>query len=322
MPALTVGLLAERLRDILKLEVLGNPEGLRREVPTADASGPGMVLAGYTGRFVHQRLQVFGETEISYLRSLGPADRRAILETFFAYPIPCAMVTKGLELPEGFEAIATSHGVAILRSGLKTQDFYQKIVPFLENEFAPSTSLHGSLADVYGVGLLFTGASGIGKSECVLDLVERGHRLVADDLVIAKRKGADVLIGSGHPLQRHYMEIRGVGLIDVRTIFGIRAVRQQKRIEVVVVLEPWKEGMVAERTGLDMEMTTILDVEVPRITVLMNPGKNITVIAEVIAMNHLLRYSGVDPAATFNERLKGHLREKADVQRYLLDDVE
>ncbi len=322
MPALTVGLLAERLRDILKLEVLGNPEGLRREVPTADASGPGMVLAGYTGRFVHQRLQVFGEPEISYLRSLDEAERRRILETFFEYPIPCAMVTKGLELPSGFEEIATRHGVAILRSPLKTQEFYQKIVPFLENEFAPTTSLHGSLADVYGVGLLFTGASGIGKSECVLDLVERGHRLVADDLVIAKRKGVDVIIGSGHPLQRHYMEIRGVGLIDVRTVFGIRAVRQQKRIEVVVVLEPWREGMVAERTGLDMDMTTILDVEVPRITVLMNPGKNITVIAEVIAMNHLLRYSGVDPAAAFNERLKGHLREKADVQRYLLDDVE
>ncbi|MHB1297678.1 MAG: HPr(Ser) kinase/phosphatase [Gemmatimonadaceae bacterium] len=322
MPALTVGLLAEQMRGILQLEVLGSPEGLRREVPTPDASGPGMVLAGYTGRFVHQRLQVFGETEISYLRSLAPAERHRILKTFFEYPIPGVMVTKGLELPEGFEDAATAAGIAILRSKLKTQDFYQKIVPYLENEFAPTTSLHGSLADVYGVGLLFTGASGIGKSECVLDLVERGHRLVADDLVIAKRKGADVLLGTGHPLQRHYMEIRGVGLIDVRSVFGIRAVRQQKRIEVVVALQEWKEGMTAERTGLDMEMTTVLDVEIPRITVLMNPGKNITVIAEVIAMNHLLRYTGVDSAQVFDERLKGHLRQKSDVQRYLLDDTE
>ncbi len=322
MPALTFGVLAERLRDILQLEVLGSPEGLQREVPGPDASGPGLVLSGYTGRFVHQRLQVFGETEVSYLWSLPQEDRQRILETFFSYPIPGVLVTKGLELPEGFVEAATAAGIAILRSKLKTQDFYQKIVPFLENEFAPTTSLHGSLADVYGIGLLFTGASGIGKSECVLDLVERGHRLVADDLVIAKRKGTHVLIGTGHPLQRHCMEIRGVGLIDVCAIFGIRAVRQQKRIEVVVVLQPWKEGMQAERTGLDMETMQILDVEVPRITVLMNPGKNITVIAEVIAMNHLLRYSGVDPAQAFNERLKGHLREKADVQRYLLDDVE
>ena len=322
MSNLTVGALAERLRDILQLEVLGSPEGLRRAVPTADASGPGMVLAGYTARFVHERLQVFGETEVSYLRSLSHADRVRILDTFFGYDIPCVLVTKGLDLPEGMETAASSAGIAILRSKLKTQEFYQKIVPFLENEFAPTTSLHGSLADVYGVGLLFTGGSGIGKSECVLDLVERGHRLVADDLVIVKKKGADVLLGTGHPLQRHYMEIRGVVLIDVRTIFGIRAVRQQKRVEVVVVLQQWKEGMVVERTGLDMEMTSILDVEVPRIKVHMNPGKNITVIAEVIAMNHLLRYSGVDPAEAFNDRLKGHLREKADVQRYLLDDVD
>lgn len=322
MPNLTVGALAERLRDILQLEVLGSAEGLQREVQTADASGPGMVLAGYTARFVHQRLQVFGETEITYLHSLSHADRARILAAFLSYPIPCVMVTKGLDLPEGMEAAAMTAGVAILRSKLKTQDFYQQIVPFLKDEFAPTTSLHGSLADVYGVGLLLMGGSGIGKSECVLDLVERGHRLVADDLVIAKRQGPDVLIGSGHPLQRHYMEIRGVGLIDVRAIFGIRAVRQQKRIEVVVVLQPWKEGMVVERTGLDTEMMAILDVEIPRIKVHMNPGKNITVIAEVIAMNHLLRYSGVDPAQAFNDRLKGHLREKADVQRYLLDDVE
>lgn len=322
MPSLTVGALAERLKKILQLEVLGSPEGLERIVPTADASGPGMVLAGYTARFVYERIQVLGETEISYLRSLSSGDRTRILDTFLSYEIPCLMVTKGLELPDGMEAAARKAGVAILRSQLKTQDFYQKITSFLEDEFAPSTSLHGSLADVYGVGLLFTGASGIGKSECVLDLVERGHRLVADDLVIAKRKGTDVLIGTGHPLQRHYMEIRGVGLIDIRAVFGIRAVRQQKRIEVIVVLKQWKEGMVVERTGLDMETTTILDVEVPRITVHMNPGKNITVIAEVIAMNHLLRYSGTDPAQVFNERLKGHLREKADVQRYLLDDDE
>ncbi len=322
MPPLTIGSFIERTKDLLELEVLGSPDGLAREVPTADASGPGLVLAGYTGRFVHQRLQVLGETEVSYLRSLDAEARARILDTFMRYPIPCVMVTKGLELPEGMEAIARQHGVTILRSQLKTQEFYKRITPFLEDAFAPSTSLHGSLADVYGVGLLFTGASGIGKSECVLDLVERGHRLVADDLVITRKKGHDIVIGSGHPLQRHFMEIRGVGLIDVKAIFGIRAVRQQKRIEVVVVLTKWEEGMVVERTGLEVDTTEILGVTVPRIHVPLNPGKNITVIAEVIAMNHLQRYSGEDPAQAFNERLKGHLQKKADVQRYLLDDDE
>lgn len=322
MASLTVGALYERLKDTLQLELLGSPEGLARPITTDDASGPGLVLAGYTGRFVHQRLQVLGETEVSYLKSLPDAERARNLSAFFAYPIPCVMITKGQELPAGMEDAARLAGIAILRSKLKTQEFYHRLGPFLEDAFAPSTTLHGSLADVYGVGLLFTGASGIGKSECVLDLVERGHRLVADDVVIARRKGADILIGSGHPLQRHFMEIRGVGLIDVRAIFGIRAVRQQKRIEVIVQLQQWKEGMVVERTGLDTEWTQVLDVDVPRITVPLNPGKNITVVAEVIAMNHLLRYSGEDPARNFNERLKGHMREKADVQRYLLDDDE
>lgn len=322
MPALTVGTLYERLKDTLQLELFGSPDGLSRPVETMDASGPGLVLAGYTGRFVHERLQVFGETELSYLNSLDPKIRRQYLDTFFSYPIPCALTTKGLPLPEGMDEAARAAGIAVLRSGLKTQEFYTRLIPFLEDVFAPATNLHGSLADVYGVGLLFTGKSGIGKSECVLDLVERGHRLVADDVVIAKRKGADVVIGSGHPLQRHFMEIRGVGLIDVRAIFGIRAVRQQKRIEVVVNLVQWHEGMVVERTGLDGESTEILGVEIPRISVPLNPGKNITVVAEVIAMNHLQRYSGENPAEVFNERLKGHMRQKADVQRYLLDDDE
>ncbi|MBX3133198.1 MAG: HPr(Ser) kinase/phosphatase [Gemmatimonadaceae bacterium] len=322
MPTLTVGALFERLKDELQLDLLGSAAGLERPIETDDASGPGLVLAGYTGRFVHERVQVLGETEVSYLKSLSPAERRNNLKAFFGFPIPCVMVTKGQELPEGMAELASESGIAILRSQLKTQDFYHRLAPFLEDSFAPSTNLHGSLADVYGVGLLFTGQSGIGKSECVLDLVERGHRLVADDVVIARRKGADVIIASGHPLQRHFMEIRGVGLIDVRAIFGIRAVRQQKRIEVIVHLQQWKEGMPVERTGLDTVTTEILGVPIPRITVPLNPGKNITVVAEVIAMNHLLRYSGEDPAHTFNERLKGHLREKADVQRYLLDDDE
>jgi len=213
--------------------------------------------------------------------------------------------------------------VTILRSRLKTAEFYRLIKPFLADQFAPTTTMHGSLADVYGVGLFFTGKSGIGKSECVLDLVERGHRLVADDLVFVSRRGNDVLIGKGHELQRHFMEIRGVGLLDVPAIFGIHAVRQQKRLEVVVVLEEWDADAQVDRTGLDVQTIDILGVEIPKITVHLNPGKNITVIAEVIAMNHLLRYyRGYDTATAFNERLIGQMRRKSDVQRYLQEDEE
>jgi HPr kinase/phosphorylase len=210
----------------------------------------------------------------------------------------------------------------VLRSKLKTAEFYRRVKPIVEDAFAPRTTLHGSLADVYGVGLLFVGRSGIGKSECVLDLVERGHRLVADDVVQVTRRGHDVLIGKGHELAAHHMEIRGIGLIDIPALFGVRAVRQQKRIEVIVQLEDWETTRESDRTGLSRQETLILEVPVPKVVVPLNPGKNITVISEVVAMNHLLRYSGIDTAAAFNERLIRRMKEKSGVREYLQDDYE
>ena len=171
------------------------------------------------------------------------------------------------------------------------------------------------------MGLLFLGRSGIGKSECVLDLVERGHRLVADDIVHVTH-GHDVLLGRGHELARHYMEIRGVGLIDIRALFGIRAVRQQKRIEVVVQLEDWDASREYDRTGLDGQTTAFLDVTLPLVTVPLNPGKNLTVMCEVVAMNHLLRYSGVDSARQFNERLLHRMAQRREMLEYLEEDYE
>jgi HPr kinase/phosphorylase len=320
----TVGEFLERSGESLQLEDLGNGQGLERAIPGADLSSPGLALAGYVDRFVAERLQVLGETEITYLASLKSADRERILSRFFDFPLPAVIVTKGQDLPDGLASAAAHSGVPLLRTRLKTAEFYRRVKPVLEGEFAPTMTLHGSLADVFGVGLFFTGRSGIGKSECVLDLVERGHRLVADDIVITTRRGNDVLIGRSHELQRHHMEIRGVGLIDIPSIFGIRAVRQQKRIEVVVKLDDWDQEAVVDRTGLDIQTTTILDVEVPLITVPLNPGKNITVIAEVIALNHLLRYSGINPAEVFNDRLIGRMRQAAagNVKEYLQEDDE
>ena len=313
----------ERMREPLQLEILGPAVGHEREITSPEASSPGLVLAGYINRFPHQRIQVVGETETTYLQSLSPALRATNLQQFFAFPIPCTFVTKGLEPPEPFLALAEAAGVAVFRSRLKTAEFYRLIKPFLAEQFAPTTTLHGSLADIFGVGLFFSGKSGIGKSECVLDLVERGHRLVADDLVFVSRRGNDVLIGRGHELQRHHMEIRGVGILDIPAIFGIHAVRQQKRLEVMVVLEEWDADAVPDRTGLDTQTVDVLGVPIPRITVHLNPGKNITVIAEVIAMNHLLRYyRGYDTATAFNDRLKGTMRRASDVRRYLQEDEE
>jgi HPr kinase/phosphorylase len=323
-PKVTVALLLERLGASLQLEELEPGVGGDRLVANAEVSSPGLALAGYVERFSAGRLQVLGETEISYLASLSEPKRKRVLELFFSFPIPAVFVTKGQRFPAGLKEAASAAGIPLIRTKLKTAEFYRRIKPVLEMEFAPTISLHGSLADVFGVGLFFTGQSGIGKSECVLDLVERGHRLVADDLVITSKRGNDVLIGRGHELSRHYMEIRGVGLIDIPAIFGIRAVRQQKRIEVVVNLEVWDHEAVVDRTGLDIATTTILDVEIPQITIPLNPGKNITVIAEVVALNHLLRYSGVNSAEAFNERLVGRMQAAArgNVRKYLQEDHE
>ena len=308
--------------DPLQLEALTGELGLDRQMAEAEVASPGLVLAGYTGRFAPNRLHVLGETEITYLNSLPPEQRQDSLEKFFSFDLPCVFVTKGQEVPPELLELARARGVPVLRSRLKTAEFYRRVKPIVEEAFAPRTTLHGSLADVYGVGLLFMGRSGIGKSECVLDLVERGHRLVADDVVQVTRRGNDVLIGRGHELAAHHMEIRGIGLIDIPALFGARAVRQQKRIEVVVQLEAWDNAKEADRTGLAQEETVILNVALPRVVVPLNPGKNITVISEVVAMMHLLRYSGVDVAAAFNARLIKRMKEQKGVRQYLQEDYE
>ncbi len=320
--SLTLREILARKGDPLQLEPLTGEVGLDRPIPDPEVASPGLALAGYTGRFMPRRLHVLGETEISYLNSLEAGDRRGRLEKFFEFDLPCVFVTKGQDVPTELLDLARARGIPLLRSKLKTAEFYRRIKPIVEEAFAPRTTLHGSLADVYGVGLLFIGQSGIGKSECVLDLVERGHRLVADDIVQVAKRGRDILIGSGHELAAHHMEIRGVGLVDIPALFGIRSVRQQKRIEVVVQLEAWEKAKDADRTGLQTLETTILDVTLPRMVVPLNPGKNITVISEVVAMMHLLRFAGVDVAAAFNQRLIKKMREKQGLREYLQEDYE
>jgi HPr kinase/phosphorylase len=317
--ALTVEELFRTKAGPLQLE-LATPEcPLDKTIESPTLSSPGLVLAGFRDRYLRGRLQVLGETEIRFLNSLDEAKQRDTLDAFLHLQIPALFVTKGQDLPQTLTDLAVMHCIPVFRSALKTADFYRRLQPYLEERFAPRMTTHGSLADVYGVGLLFIGRSGIGKSECVLDLVERGHRLVADDIVQVTRRGNDILIGRGHELQQHHMEIRGIGIIDIRALFGIRSIRQQKRIEVVVQLVDWDEGTAYDRTGLETEETEMLGVQVPRVVIPLNAGKNITVISEVIAMNHLLKYSGVHSAKLFNQRLMDSMQP---VRAYLEEDYE
>lgn len=316
---ITVKELLEGKIEALELEVLTPEVSLDRIIADSDMSSPGLALSGYTERFPEGRTQVFGETEMRYLASLEPGRAKELLSKLFTFDIPVVFVTKGLPVSDDVLCVAREHGVPLVRTTLTTREFYRRVKPYLEAALAPTTQLHGSLADVYGVGLLFMGTSGVGKSECVLDLVERGHRLVADDLVMVSRPGADVLIGQGHELQGHHMEIRGLGIIDVRALFGIRAIRKQKRLEVIVQLEHWVDGKEYARTGLDTSETEVLGVQIPTVTIPLNPGKNITVISEVVAMNHLLKFSGIDTAAVFDERLKAAMQP---LKAYLEQDYE
>src|SRR5205085_3480517 len=229
------GDLLARKGDLLQLELLTAEVGLDREIRSPEASSPGLVLSGYTARFLGtDRIHILGETEITYLAALDANARSKSIQTFLSYELPCVIITKGQDAPEELLVLGRDRGIPIIRTRLKTAEFYRRLKPFLDDAFAPRTTVHGSLADVFGVGLLFIGRSGIGKSECVLDLVERGHRLVADDVVHITERGQGILIGKANDLTYRHMEIRGVGLVDVSSLFGIQAVRRQKRIEVVV----------------------------------------------------------------------------------------
>ena len=303
-PRVTVRQLFDAKEGSLELELLTPGVPLEGRIEDPDVSSPGLSLAGYTARFPEGRAQVYGKTEMSYLATLDDGAVRERLDAVFAHEVPAVFVTRGQDVPPAFVAAAEHASVPVFRTRLATGDFYRALKPYLEDVLAPATTIHGSLADVYGIGLLFTGPSGVGKSECVLGLLERGHRIVADDLVFVSRRGADVLMGKGSELQAFHMEIRGIGIVDVASMFGTRAIRQRKRVEVIVDLRPWDETQAWERTGLDRDSATILGVRLPRMTIPVNAGKNLTVIAEVVAMNQLLAYSGVDVPARFDDRLR------------------
>jgi len=309
-------------RRIFDLELLTRTATSAHDITQREINRPGMCLTGFTGNFLHDRIQILGETEIHYLSTLSKSELERAVDTLFGFPLVCIIVCKKLDTPPALLARANAHGVPVFRTPQSTTPFIHSLTEYLTVVFAVRDSLHASLVDVYGVGLLFTGRSGIGKSETALDLVERGHRLVADDVVEVLRKGEDVVIGGGRRLLEHCMEIRGIGVIDVREIFGIRAIRIQKRIEVVVHLEEWDENKNYDRHGLERAKTDILGVPLPTVVIPIFPGKNITVLAEVVALDHMLRTYGYNAAEALQRRILQGARIKADLEEYLKNDEE
>ncbi len=311
----------------LKLEILCSENGLNRKISNDELHRPGLALSGYVELFTWDRLQILGNTEISYLNKIGGEELKSSINRFIEFEIPAVIITNGNQAPEYLLKAAALRNISVFKTSLNTTQFVHLLGDYLSNVFAPRQSVHGTLVDVYGVGILFTGKSGIGKSEIALDLIERGHRLVADDLVILRKKAEDVLIGYGVEQSEHMMEIRGIGLVDIKSIFGIRGIRMRKRVEVEVYLEEWDEQKAYERVGLNESYATWLDIEIPKIILPINPGKNITVISETIALNHLSKMYGFHPAREFNARSRKRMLEKkasplADDRSYLDKDLE
>ncbi len=310
--SITVDFMIEQLRTTVGVEVesVNDVAGGDRLVTESNLHRPGLVLAGYTELFTFQRVQILGNTETRFLRNLTPPKRSEAFRTLTGFPIPCIVLTENNELNRELVEMATDKGVPVYCTPLPSTHFMAVLRDFLSDQFALQQTIHGSLVDVYGIGLLLVGKSGIGKSEVALDLVERGHRLVADDVVIVTKKEEQLLMGSGTDLVQHFMEVRGLGLVDIRAMFGIRAIRFQKRVEVVVSMQLWDKDEEYTRLGMVDDAFSLLDVELPMVKVPITPGKNITVICEVIGMNHLLRHYGYDPAEVFAKRLAERIRSK------------
>ncbi len=285
------------------LTVTAGFQGVGRRMYISDLNRPGLALSGYLDYFASDRIQILGNTEIHYMERLSPAVLEARLENMFSFEIPAFLLSRNLRPVDTFYDMCNRRGIPVLSSPLSTDELISRIIVFLSEEFAAETEAHATAVDCYGVGVLMIGEPGIGKSEIALELVERGHLLVADDLVALKRLRENTIMARSNPHIEHCMEIRGVGIVDVKSIFGVGRVAQQKTISLVVELEEWKEGMDYDRTGLEEEYVGILGVKVPYIRIPVRPGRNIAIIVEVAALNHRLKELGIHPAEILNSRI-------------------
>jgi HPr kinase/phosphorylase len=303
---------AEHLVQSFSLEVVSGEEGVKRPIVTSDISRPGLEMAGFFTYYPSNRVQLLGRTELTFFESLEPEQKKERMLLLCHDETPCIIVTRQLEVPKELIEASQSKHVPVFRSGATTTTLFSQITNYLESKLAPRTTMHGVLVEIYGIGVLITGSSGIGKSETALELVKRGHRLVADDLVEIRQTTDSTLIGNAPELIRHLMEIRGMGIINAMTLFGAGAVRTYKKIAIVIKLEAWQEERQYDRLGLDEDKIRIIDTEIPFMTLPVKPGRNIAVIIEVAAMNYRLKRMGYNAAQMFNNKLNASIMEELE----------
>ncbi|MBE6581881.1 MAG: HPr(Ser) kinase/phosphatase [Ruminococcaceae bacterium] len=289
--------------DEFQLEEITSPVDRDRLIQRSEVNRPGLALAGHFGYFEPGRIQIIGISESDYISHIPDEKKSEVFENFFSKDPVAVVFSTGLPVPEEMIASANRYNVPILRTQQKTSEFMAALIASLCVSLAPRITRHGVLVEVYGEGILILGDSGVGKSETAIELVKRGHRLIADDAVEIKKVSAKALVGSAPELIRHYVELRGIGIVDIKRIFGMGAVKDTEKIDMLINLEPWVQGKMYDRFGLEAEYTDIMGIKVPTTVIPVRPGRNLAVILEIAAMNNRQKKMGYDTAKEFNDRL-------------------
>lgn len=295
--------LYERHSKRLSLELIAGKSGMNRRIRVPEAQRPGLSLAGYLKSHAAKRILIFGKVEIEYLHDLDPNTRISRLENILNENTPAVVIARRYRAPKELKVICDKKGIPLFRTTFSTMNFLSKLTLLLTEEFAPSISCHGTLVEVFGVGLLIQGDSAVGKSEAALGLIERGHRLISDDIVKVKKKEGSYLEGSGADLTRHHMEIRGIGIINVAHLYGAVCVRNQKSLDTVVKLEIWDDGHFYDRVGNEDKFISILDIKLPYLVLPVKPGRDVVLLLETIALQHRLKMMGYNSAQEFSRKV-------------------
>ncbi len=303
MNGVVVQELAENQEHHLELTLMAGRKGLKKAITHSQVQKMGLALTGFVQFINPERLQIIGNTEMAYFNTLSSGMQEKVIHEICSLPLSCLVITRGLEIPELLLREADEKGIPVFRTSVRSFDFIERVTKFLEEKLSARTSLHGVLMDVFGVGLLLLGKSGIGKSECALDLILRGHRLVADDMVHIQKRSSSSVIGSGFEVIQHHMEIRGLGILNIRSLFGVEAIREKKKVELVIELMEWDAHREYDRLGFEEEKFSILGVELPMLRIPVTPARNLTTIIEVAVRNHLLKVMGYDSALEFEKKL-------------------
>lgn len=300
----------EKTKNILKLELVCGEDGLDNCILEKSLNRPALALTHYFKNFAAGRVQVFGAGEMAFLADIGDNEQRTVITDMAVRKIPCMVIARNISPTQGMKDVATKYKIPLFQTSLNSRDFNTDAIVALDEVFSPQVMLHGTLMDVKGVGVLIRGSSGVGKSESALALIERGHSLVADDTTYIRLYRDQELIGTSSELNRGYMECRGIGIINIANLFGIGAVRTQKKIDLIITFLLWEQGMDEERTGLEENYLEILDQKVPHMEIPVRPGRDMSRLVEVAAMVHALKLIGHDSAKEFNDHLIEHMQKK------------